>query len=105
VYALLSAREARGDYAQRAIGRAQDEFCRENVGRLGINSPKAKCNYFFSLAPATVPLPLGWMLSNRAAEAMQQEMSDLGLSEKAPVPTWNQAMLHQVVAAVHGATP
>jgi hypothetical protein len=105
VYALLSAREARGDYAQRAIGRAQDEFCREDVGRLGINSPKAKCNYFFSLAPATVPLPLGWMLSNRAAEAMQQEMSDLGLSEKAPVPTWNQAMLHQVVAALHGATP
>ena len=105
VYALLSAREARGDYAQRAIGRAQDEFCREEVQRLGINAPNAKCNYFFSLAPATVPLPLGWMLSNRAAEAMQQEMSDLGLSEKAPVPTWNQAMLHQVVAALHGATP
>jgi len=45
------------------------------------------------------------MLSNRAAEAIQQEMSDLGLSEKAPAPTWNQAMLHQVVAALHGATP
>jgi hypothetical protein len=45
------------------------------------------------------------MLSNRAAEAMQQEISDLGLSEKAPGPTWNQAMLHQVVAALHGATP
>ena len=106
VYALLSAREARGDYALRAIGRAQDEFCREDMARLRANSPDAKCKYFFSLAPATVPLPLGWMLSNRAAEAMQQEMSDLGESEKAPVPTWNLVMLHQVVAALHGtATP
>jgi hypothetical protein len=41
------------------------------------------------------------MLSNRAAEAMQQEMFDKGLSAKAPVPTWNQAMLNQVIAALH----
>jgi len=60
-----------------------------------------QCSYFFSLAPATVPLPLGWMLSNRAAEAMQKEMFDSGLSAKAPVPTWNQAMLNQIIAALH----
>jgi hypothetical protein len=105
VYALLSARDARGDYAQRAIGRAQEDFCSKSTAELKPPGGNAKCLYFFSLAPAKVPLPLGWMLSNGAAKAMQLEMYDQGLSAKAPVPTWNQEMLKQVVAALHGATP
>ena len=100
-YALLSTRDARGEYAQKAIGQAQREFCDAIKAQLGIQAARPQCSYFFSLAPATVPLPLGWMLSNRAAEAMQKEMFDSGLSAKAPVPTWNQAMLNQVIAALH----
>src|SRR5437867_3586118 len=100
-YALLSTREARGEYAQKSIGQAQREFCDAIKAQLGIQAAGPQCLYFFSLAPATVPLPLGWMLSNRAAEAMQKEIFDSGLSAKAPVPTWNQAMLNQVIAALH----
>ena len=100
-YALLSTRDARGEYAQKAIGQAQREFCDAIKAQLGIQAAGPHCLYFFSLAPATVPLPLGWMLSNRAAEAMQQEMFDSGLSAKAPVPTWNQSILKQVIAALH----
>jgi hypothetical protein len=33
------------------------------------------------------------MLSNRAADAMQQEIYDLGLSKKVSVPTWNQSAI------------
>ncbi|MGH7983189.1 MAG: patatin-like phospholipase family protein [Candidatus Udaeobacter sp.] len=103
-YALLSTRDARGDYAQKAIGQAQREFCSAIKAQPGIEADEPQCLYFFSLAPATVPLPLGWMLSDRAAEAMQKEMFDSGLSTKAPVPTWNQSVLKQIVAALHGET-
>jgi len=100
-YALLSTRDARGEYAEKAIGQTQRESCDAIKAQLGIHSDDPHCLYFFSLAPATVPLPLGWMLSNRAAEAMQKEMFDSGLSAKAPVPTWNQAVLKQVIVALH----
>ncbi len=103
-YALLSTREARGEYAQKSIGQAQREFCDAIKAQLGIQAAGPQCLYFFSLAPATVPLPLGWMLSNRAAEAMQKEIFDSGLSAKAPVPTWNQAVLKQIIAALHTET-
>jgi hypothetical protein len=103
-YALLSTRDARGEYAQRAIGQAQRESCEAIKAQLGIQVAGPQCLYFFSLAPATVPLPLGWMLSNRAAEAMQKEMFDLGVSAKSPVPTWNQSVLKQILAALHGET-
>jgi len=103
-YALLSTRDARGEYAQKAIGQTQREFCDAIEGQLGIQAAGPHCLYFFSLAPATVPLPLGWMLSNRAAEAMQKEMLDSGLSAKAPVPTWNRPVLKQVIAALHSKT-
>ena len=101
-YALLSTRDARGEYAQKAIGQAQRESCEAIKAQLGIQIGGPQCLYFFSLAPATVPLPLGWMLSNGAAEAMQKEMFDSGLSAKAPVPTWNQSVLKQIVAELHG---
>ena len=103
-YALLSTRDARGEYAQKAIGLAQRESCEAIKAQLGIQTDEPHCLYFFSLAPATVPLPLGWMLSNGAAEAMQKEMFDSGLSAKAPVPTWNQSVLKQIIAALHGET-
>jgi len=104
-YALLSTREGRSEYAQKAIGQAAQEFRETIKAQLGTQMSESKCVYFFSLAPATVPLPVGWMLSNRAAEAMQNEMLDSGLSAKATVPTWNQPMLKQVVAALHGEIP
>jgi hypothetical protein len=66
VYALLNTRDARGVYAQRAIGYVNNGFSPD---------PKKQV-YFFSLAQTTVPLPLGWMLSNRAAEAIQLELFD-----------------------------
>jgi hypothetical protein len=103
-YALLSTRDARGEYAQKDIGQAQREFCQLIKAGLGIEADRQQCLYFFSLAPATVPLPLGWMLSNGAAEAMQKEMLDSGLSANAPVPTWNQAVLKEVIAALHSET-
>jgi predicted acylesterase/phospholipase RssA len=66
VYALLNTRDARGVYAQRAIGYTNN----------GFSPDPQKQVYFFSLAQTTVPLPLGWMLSNRAAEAIQLELFD-----------------------------
>jgi hypothetical protein len=65
-YALLNTRDARGVYAQRAIGYVNNGFSAD---------PKKQV-YFFSLAQTTVPLPLGWMLSNRAADAIQLELFD-----------------------------
>jgi hypothetical protein len=66
---------ARGTYAQRAIGKAQEIFYENLKGKLPPNQ-EAKV-YYFSLAPAEVPLPLGWMLSNRAVRAV-------GLNRLAP---------------------
>jgi hypothetical protein len=103
-YALLSTRDARGEYAQRSIGQAQRESCATIKAQLGIEIEQSRCLHFFSLAPATVPLPLGWMLSNAAADAMQKEMFDSGLSAKAPVPTWNQSALKEIVAELHPKT-
>ena len=74
VYALLNTRDARGVYAQRAIGYVNNGFSAD---------PKKQV-YFFSLAQTTVPLPLGWMLSNRAAEAIQLELFDQRATASSP---------------------
>jgi predicted acylesterase/phospholipase RssA len=74
VYALLNTRDARGVYAQRAIGYVNNGFSAD---------PKKQV-YFFSLAQTTVPLPLGWMLSNRAAEAIQLELFDQRATANSP---------------------
>jgi Patatin-like phospholipase len=106
-YALLHTREARGVYAQRAIGKAQQIFYAE---RDLPEDPNAQV-YFFSLAQTTVPLPLGWMLSNRAAEAIQHELYDLKSSPHGLVPivdaynnrlTSNTEMREAIITAVHG---
>lgn len=96
-YALLSTRDARGVYAQRAIGKAQEVFYNEVPSLSG----GGKQVYLFALAAAKVPLPLGWMLSNEAAHAMQQELYDGDLSKCSP-PIWNGAMRDQILASLHG---
>jgi hypothetical protein len=109
VYALLNTRDARGVYAQRAIGRAQGTFYTERKIAL---DPRKQV-YFFSLAKTTVPLPLGWMLSNRAAEAIQLELYDLKSSPNGPVGildefdnpiTSNKEVRDAIIATVRGET-
>jgi hypothetical protein len=95
VDSLLNTRDARGSYAQRAIGRAQEIFYENLQDKLPPNQ-KAKV-YYFSLGPAEVPLPLGWMLSNQAAHAMHQELNDEGKSKKTPVETWNKAVRQMII--------
>ncbi len=108
-YALLHTREARGVYAQRAIGRAQQIFYTER----GFSPDPREQVYFFSLAQTTVPLPLGWMLSNRAAEAIQYELYDLKSSRSGPVRildefenpvTSNREVRDAIIAAIRGET-
>ncbi|HEY6112054.1 MAG TPA: hypothetical protein VIV62_06030 [Chthoniobacterales bacterium] len=98
VYALLKVREARGTYAQYAIGKAQSVF----YEKTGIKPTAAedKQVYLFSLAPADVPLPLGWMLSNRAALAMNAQLNDEGKSKRNRVKTWNKPMRDLIVASL-----
>ena len=98
VYALLNARDARGKYAQRALGREMEIFYENLNGKLPPNQ-RARV-YYFSLAPAEVPLPLGWMLSNSAARAMLLELNDEGKSITTPVETWNKFAREQIVASL-----
>jgi len=101
VYALLNTRDARGVYAQRAIGYVNNGFSAD---------PKKEV-YFFSLAQTTVPLPLGWMLSNRAAEAIQLELfdqraTDSGLERITDCYgqnlTWNTEQRDLILSALQG---
>ena len=103
VDALLNTRDARGTYAQRAIGHAQEIFYENLKGTLPPNQ-QAKV-YYFSLAPAEVPLPLGWMLSNRAAHAMHLELNDEGKSITTPVETWNKFVREQIIASLPPPVP
>jgi hypothetical protein len=98
VDALLHTRDARGRYAQSAIGRAQEIYYERLRDKLPPNQ-QAKV-YYFSLAPAEVPLPLGWMLSNQAARAMHLELNDQGKSKHPSVPTWNKAVREQIIASL-----
>jgi hypothetical protein len=98
VDALLHTRDARGTYAQRAIGHAQEIFYENLKSELPPNQGSKV--YYFSLAPAEVPLPLGWMLSNGAARAMHLELNDEGKSITAPVETWNKFTRDQIIASL-----
>src|SRR5581483_11063479 len=100
VYALLNSREARGTYAQRAIVRALESFYQNAHVDLSTVGPTKV--YVFRLAPAKVPLPLGWMLSNRAANAMQQQLCDEGKSDKTEIETWNKQMREQIIFSLLG---
>ena len=102
VDALLNTRDARGTYAQRAIGKAQEIFYENLSGKLPPNQQAQV--YYFSLAPAEVPLPLGWMLSNRAAHAMHLELNDEGKS-KDQFPTWNKSEREKIIASLPAQRP
>ena len=77
LYTLLNTRNARGTYAQKAIGREQRRF---KVGVTAAPSeteetqPATKDIICFTLRDTNVPLPLGWMLSAAAAETMQDQL-------------------------------
>jgi hypothetical protein len=70
-YALLNTRNARGTYAQKAIGREQRRF---KAGEAPETPPSTKDIIYFALRDTKVPLPLGWMLSREAAKTMQEQL-------------------------------
>ncbi len=75
LYALLNTRDARGTYAQRAIGHEQRPI-KATEAPLEKNSPEPRTKdiVYFNLADRHVPLPLGWMLSAAAAQTMQDQL-------------------------------
>ena len=102
VYSLLNTRNARGTYAQKAIGREQRRF---KAGVIAAPSdteqmqPATKDIVYFRLRDTTVPLPLGWMLSAAAAKTMQDQLrldDDVG---------HNGAAMNEVLANLPPARP
>jgi hypothetical protein len=78
LYALLNTRDARGTYAQKAIGREQRRF------KAGVveappedESPQqlTKDIVYFKLRDTQVPLPLGWTLSAAAAKTIREQIN------------------------------
>jgi hypothetical protein len=78
LYTLLNTRDARGTYAQKAIGREQRRF------KAGVVQAPAEAEssqqltkdiIYFKLRDTQVPLPLGWMLSAAAAKAMRDQIN------------------------------
>jgi hypothetical protein len=77
LYTLLNTRNARGTYAQKAIGREQRRFKAGVVTAPSENEltqPRTKDIVYFRLHDTKVPLPLGWMLSAAAAQAMRDQL-------------------------------
>jgi hypothetical protein len=77
LYTLLNTRDARGTYAQKAIGREQRRFKAGVVSAPteGESSQQlTKDIVYFNLRDTQVPLPLGWMLSAAAAKTMQDQL-------------------------------
>jgi hypothetical protein len=78
LYTLLNTRDARGTYAQKAIGREQRRF------KVGVVEapPEAESSQaltkdivYFGLRDKNVPLPLGWMLSAAAAKTIREQIN------------------------------
>jgi hypothetical protein len=75
LYTLLNTRDARGTYAQRAIGHEQRPIKASEAHReKNSPEPRTKDILYFNLADMHVPLPLGWMLSAAAAKTMQDQL-------------------------------
>ena len=77
VYSLLNTRNARGTYAQKAIAREQRRFKAGVIqAPLETEPPQTSAHdiFYFKLRDTRVPLPLGWMLSAEAAEAMTSQL-------------------------------
>jgi hypothetical protein len=72
---MVNTREARGTFAQRAIAHAQRRFKAGDDAPPNKDEPESMTPdiFYFSLEDQDVPLPLGWMLSKRAAETMRGE--------------------------------
>jgi hypothetical protein len=70
VNALMNTRNARGTYAQKNIALEQRRF------KAGMTAPApvTKDIIYFRLRDTQVPLPLGWLLSAGAAEAMRNQL-------------------------------
>src|SRR5438132_9842494 len=78
LYTLLNTRDARGTYAQKAIGREQRRFKFSVVEA----PPEAESSLaltkdivYFGLRDKNVPLPLGWMLSAAAAKTIREQIN------------------------------
>ncbi len=77
LYTLLNTRNARGTYAQKAIGREQRRFkagVTQAPSAVEETQPATKDIIYFGLRDTEVPLPLGWMLSAAAAKTMQDQL-------------------------------
>jgi hypothetical protein len=78
LYTLLNTRDARGTYAQKAIGREQRRF------KAGVVSAPTEADssqqltkdiVYFNLRDMQAPLPLGWMLSAAAAKTIREQIN------------------------------
>jgi len=70
LYTLLNTRDARGTFAQKAIGREQRRFKAgviEAPAEAESSQQLTKDIVYFKLRDTVIPLPLGWMLSVAAA--------------------------------------
>jgi Patatin-like phospholipase len=70
INALMNTRNARGTYAQKNIALEQRRFKADMTAP----APVTKDIIYFRLRDTQVPLPLGWMLSAGAAEAMRNQL-------------------------------
>jgi hypothetical protein len=70
INALMNTRTARGTYAQKTIALEQ----RRRKASMTAPSSGTKDIIYFRLRDTQVPLPLGWMLSAGAADAMQDQL-------------------------------
>ena len=78
IYSMLNTRNARGTYAQKAIVLEQRPV-KANEARAVTEGqptgPRPKHIFYFRLRDTQVPLPLGWMLSDAAAQTMREQLA------------------------------
>jgi predicted acylesterase/phospholipase RssA len=77
---LLNAREARGTFAQKAIAHQQRRFKAGDAAPPSKDQPQSMTPdiFYFALEDQDVPLPLGWMLSDAAAQTMRRQWKEDG---------------------------
>jgi len=78
LFTLLNTRDARGTYAQKAIGREQRRFKAGVVlapAEAESSQQLTKDIVYFKLRDTQVPLPLGWMLSAGAARTIREQIN------------------------------
>jgi len=78
LYTLLNTRDARGTYAQKAIGREQRRFKADVIeapADAEASQALTRDIVYFNLRDMQVPLPLGWMLSAAAARTIREQIN------------------------------